>query len=166
MAFEDDQITTFEKQAVMLNNLYIDKPKDIQKAFERANWFLNGGETAKGNSEKEQIRLYSFSKDANFIFAAFRQTHNVDLQEAEMHWWKFLALFMDLGKETTFSSLVALRKKYKAGRATKEEKKAIADMGDVFEINEWDDRTLEEKEMHSKFMALIEKGKQNEKTRP
>jgi hypothetical protein len=159
LAFEDPELTNAEKQMVMLNNIYPEMPENIQAALDQANKFLNGGNVEK--SEEEGVflpRLYSFSKDANFIFAAFKQTHDIDLSTEQLHWWKFIALFMDLGGETTFSNLIQLRKKVFTGTATKEEKQAASDMGEIFDIPQPDTRTLEEKKAEAIFMAQVKNG--------
>jgi predicted membrane GTPase involved in stress response len=75
-----------------------------------------------------------------------------------MHWWKFLALFMDLGSETTFCNLVGLRKRVKNGTASKEEKQAAREMGDLFEIPEPDTRTPDERDQEQAFLALVSNG--------
>jgi hypothetical protein len=153
LAFEDDALTGYEKQVILFRNLYKRTPSNLQAAAERAMWYLNGGKEAE--SEQDAPRLYSFSKDAQFIFAAFRQTHGIDLQKAELHWWEFLALFMDLGQETTFSNLIGLRKRVKSGAATKEERAAAREMGDLFDIPEPDTRTLDEKILEQEFLKLV-----------
>ena len=155
MAFEDEGLTGYEKQMIMLVNLYPKIPNDVTEAMRQASLFLNGGKESK---EESQHRLYSFSKDANLIFAAFRQTHNIDLESERLHWWKFMALFMDLGAETTFCQLVGLRKRYKAGRATKEEKRAIMEMGDLFDIPEVDERTIEQMEAERRYDEAVAEG--------
>lgn len=155
LAFEDDELAAIEKRSVLIENLYVDQPYDIEAAFIQGIKFLDGGKSNEGQENEYAPRLYSFSKDANFIFAAFRQTHGIDLETTEMHWWKFLALFMDLGSETTFCNLIALRKKVKTGKASKEEKEAARELGEVFEIEEPDDRTLEEKEREQRFMQEL-----------
>ena len=153
MAFEDADLTADEKQIVMLYNLYgEDVPTDINGAMEQAAWFLNCGD--KPQEKDSGPRLFSFSKDARFIFAAFKQTHGIDLDSASLHWWKFLALFMDLGSETAFCQLTALRKRIKSGKATKEEKSAARDMGDLFDLDEAQDMTLEEREALAHFERL------------
>lgn len=157
LAFEDEELTSYEKQIVMLECLYQETPENTQLAIDNAVWFLNGGQDAgedEGDGEYSP-RLYSFSKDANFIYAAFRQTHNIDLHKETLHWWQFLALFMDLGADTTFSNLVSLRKRVKNGKATKEEIKAALKMGDLFDVPEVDTRTLDEREKESEFMRLV-----------
>ena len=154
LAFEDEELTDLEKQFVMIRNLYEDRPDDFQAAMDAGMEFLNGG--AHGVQGSDGPRVYSFSKDANLIFAAFHQTHGIDLEAVEyLHWWKFMALFMDLGQNTTFCELVSLRKRVKTGKASKEEKAAARDLGDMFEIPEIDDRTLEEKEAERRFLEAI-----------
>ena len=150
---EDPELTMAEKTAIMIQNLYQDLPENMELAAKMATKFLNGGSDSE--EETSDIRVYSFSKDANLIYAAFRQTHGIDLSTASLHWFEFLALFMDLGSETTFCSLVSLRKRVKTGKATKDERAAAREMGDVFDIPEIDTRTLEEKDMEREFMRKL-----------
>jgi hypothetical protein len=160
LAFEDTDLVSAEKQMVLLGNLYKEQPTNIQVAIEKGFKFLNGGQNGE-EEEKEDLplRLYSFEKDANFIFAAFKQTHGIDLENVDyLHWWKFLALFMDLGSETTFCQLVGLRKRVKTGKASKEEKAMAHEMGDIFDIPEPDNRTYEEKAQESEFLRLVNEG--------
>lgn len=157
MAFEDGDLTTQEKQVVLLENLYPSLPSNVPEAFRLGIKFLNGGETVDGESEGEfSLRLYSFEKDASFIFSAFRQTHSIDLETAELHWWKFLALFMDLGADTTFCNLVSLRKRVKTGKASKQELQMYRELKDVIDVSEPVVLTHEEKEQEAEFMRLVE----------
>jgi hypothetical protein len=152
LAFEDDTLTSYEKQIVLLS-LYDVMPDDIDIAYQKITLYLNGGKVS--NDEQPGPRVYSFSKDAEFIFSAFRQTHNIDLERAQLHWWKFLALFMDLGQDTTFCQLVGLRKRIKTGKATKEERQAAREMGEMIDIPEPDTRSLEEREKEAEFLRLV-----------
>jgi len=160
LAFEDNDLCAAEKYAVMLNNLYKELPKNTKKAVVEAIKFLD-----KGNSSDEQetpIRLFSYNQDADFIFAAFRQTHGIDLEISEMHWWKFVTLFMDIGSDTVFSNLVSLRKRIKTGRATKEERKLARELGDMFELEKIDNRTIKEKEAERIFLEKVARSKELE----
>lgn len=157
LAFEDNELAQFEKLNIMFANLYPQIPENINAAAERAQWFLNGGE--KEGEEDPGPRVYSFSKDAGLIYSAFRQTHNIDLQAARLHWWEFLALFMDLGANTTFCNLVALRKRVKTGKATKEEKAAAREIGDAFEVPELGPQTLEERIDQEDFLQAVKDAK-------
>jgi hypothetical protein len=154
LAFEDTELTAFEKQGRLIDLLYPKKPDDLQEAFRIGVKFLDGGK-ATDEDEDTPLRLYSCEKDANLIFAAFKQTHGIDLETADLHWWKFLALFMDLGADTVFCNLVSLRKRIKTGKATKEEKEAASEMGEMFEIPEFDTRTPEERDQEAEFMRMV-----------
>jgi hypothetical protein len=160
LAFEDNGLTMLEKQMVLVENLFVETPAEIAEAGRAAIAFLDGG----GDDEKEDstgggLRLYSFSKDANIIYAAFQQTHGIDLQKAQLHWWQFLALFMDMGADTTFCNLIGLRKRVKTGKASKEEKQVAQDMGSMFEVPDIDMRSLAEREADADFMEQYRQAK-------
>lgn len=140
----------------MLANLYPTIPPNMQAASEKAGLFLNGGKQSE--EDDEPMRLFSFSKDANFIFSAFRQTHGIDLETANLHWWSFLALFNDLRADNFFGTLVSLRYKIKTGKSSKEERAAARELGDLFNIPEPDTRTPDEKAQEAAFLALLPKG--------
>ncbi len=153
LAFEDPSLASIEKNLVLYENLYIEKPPDARGAILKGIWFLNGG---KDQEEPDGPRLFSWAKDANLIYSAFHQTHHIDLESIPfLHWWKFLALFMDLGSDTAFCALVNLRKRVKTGKATKEERAEAREMGDMFTVDEIDDRTIEEIEAERKFLEMV-----------
>jgi hypothetical protein len=163
MAYEDNELTPQEKQIILLSNLYPRIPSDVEAAIKKAQLFLNGGESSE--DAKEGPRVCSFLKDANFIFAAFKQTHGIDLDTVELHWWKFIALFMDLGQDTTFCQLTALRSRLATGKATKEERAIAHKLGDLINLPEIDTRTLAEKELAARFeerVNNVKKAKENQ----
>lgn len=157
MAFEDNELTSQEKQVILLSMLFLEMPPVTQETFEKAMWFLDGGKADE--HESASVRIYSFAKDSNFIYAAFKQTHDIDLQTAELHWWQFLALFMDLGSETTFSQLAALRKRLKTGKASKEDRSIAQEHPDLIDVPDVDARTLEEKEIEAEFFRKVEEAR-------
>jgi hypothetical protein len=158
LAFEDPDLAGIEKQLIMLANIYPEQPENVEAAIRRGLQFLNGGANGKEEDEEEDLplRLYSFAKDANLIYAAFRQTHGIDLTTARLHWFEFLALFMDLGKDTTFCGLVNLRQRVKTHKADKSEREAARELGEMFDVPEIDTRTLEERDAEDEFNRLIE----------
>ena len=158
IAFEDPELTGFEKQIIMLENLYPDKPDNLQAAFEQGLKFLNCGKA--GSEEEPGPRLYSFEKDADLIFAAFRQLHGIDLSVIKLHWWEFTSLFMAiLMTDSYYGNLVGLRKRLSDGTATKEEVQASKGMSDLLVIeNDQVPLTPEERDMEREFMRLVELG--------
>lgn len=153
LAFEDAELAGVEKSMVLYNNLFVEKPDDMVEALKQGSQFLNAG---RDEEEQTGPRVFSWNKDANLIYAAFQQTHGIDLESVPyLHWWKFIALFMDLGAETAFCNLVGLRRRVKTGKASKEERQAARDMGSAFIVEEIDDRTVEEREAERAFLELV-----------
>lgn len=158
--FEDQDITDDEKAVLLLRRLYKGAiPDNVNEAVRLGIKFLDGGKETEGeNPFADHHRLYSFEKDASLIYAAFRQTHNIDLQKADLHWWQFLSLFMDLGAETAFSSVVNLRRRVKNGDATKEEREHALKMGDAFDLPEFDEYMDFEENENADLYALLSEG--------
>ncbi len=160
LAFEDPSLAQVEKQAILLQLFYKEIPDNSAEAIMQCVKFLNGGNEAPPD-EVDSERLYSFEKDAAFIYAAFKHTHGIDLETADLHWWKFFALFMDLDSTTVFSNLVNLRSRVKSGKATKEERELAESLGDVFNVPEAGNKTLAELEAEDEFMKRLNRGKNN-----
>jgi hypothetical protein len=135
MDFESDEWTEEEKAWLMLNRLY-KNPESItnyEEALRLATQYLNAGKLPDEAPDTEyQLRLYSFSRDSRLIYAAFHQTHGIDLQTVNMHWWKFFSLFMDLGSETSFNSLIYARQSVIDGKATDDQKRFVEVHGGLF----------------------------------
>lgn len=155
LACESNELTPQEKQKVILENVYHHQPENVQEAMKQAMWFLDGGKDDTA-STGGGVRLFSFEKDANFIFAAFKQTHQIDLTSIDLHWWQFMALFMDLGQDTAFCQLTSLRSRVKNGKATKEERQMANEMGDMFIVEDTNNQTIEEREREQEFLRLVE----------
>lgn len=137
-AFEDPALTDFEKQVVMCGLLYQKMPPDFDLACAAAVKFLDCGEASEKREDVPQKpRVYSFTKDAKYIYSAVLQTHGVDLQAVEgLHWWKFCAMFYDLREDCAFQSMVSLRRRHSKGKLTKEEKQVWYEMHSVLSLEE------------------------------
>lgn len=138
-AFEDDELTYQEKLFVMLNNLYKTEvlKEDIDEAINKAIKFIDlGKENEDDNKSTPGNRIYSFQKDANYIFSGILQTHTIDLEkQKDMHWWKFMALFMDMSSECTFGEMIYFRKRKLEGKLTKEEAKQYEKIKDIVDLD-------------------------------
>ncbi|MCI8575775.1 MAG: hypothetical protein HFI09_04825 [Bacilli bacterium] len=151
LAYEDNDLTIQEKHLIMVQRLYKVIPGDIEQAILQGIKFLNCGETSQNTSEKR--RVYSFSKDAKYIYSAVSQASNVDLETVcFFHWWKFFYYFLDISNDCTFSNIVSLRQKKKKGKLTEEEKKAYIESIEILDIN------YEEVKEESDFMKAFNGG--------
>ena len=134
---ESSELTDEEKCILLLKRMYGDViPEDVETALRLAVKFLDGGKEPpeEENPFADNTRLYSFEKDSALIYAAFQQTHGIDLQKVDLHWWQFLALFQDLGADTAFCNMINLRRRVNSGEATKEERQYALKLGDAFEV--------------------------------
>lgn len=70
---------------------------------------LNAKVAEKQKTKPKPPKYFDFTYDAPYIFAAFLQVYRIDLTEAEMHWYKFKALFDSLPAECQFSKIISYR---------------------------------------------------------
>ena len=78
-------------------------------------WFFSCGREKKKKSFPRKIagindkQPFDFEEDADLIYAGFLQQYGIDLQEADMHWWKFMILLENLGTDTRLSRIMEYR---------------------------------------------------------
>ena len=150
---EKGDLTPLEQTVYVVQKLFVEIPDDFVQAVEQALWFLHGGkplEEAVGRADP--IRTYSYEQDAELIYAAFSTRHGIDLATANLHWWRFRALFSDL-RDTTFSELCSMRKRYYDGDCNEKELAAIAEMGDSFYVAGAEDADITWQE-HKNMLAF------------
>ena len=70
--------------------------------------------------------IFSFDYDAARLYSGFRRAYGVELDQVEMHWFRFLSLLGDLG-ECAFTRVVDIRSA-DLSKMDKETKRAYAAM--------------------------------------
>lgn len=155
LAFEDDNLTIEEKYYIMLMRLYGNIPNNQEEAIRKAILFLDCGEDSN-SKEDDKPRIYSFSKDAKYIYSAIETSRpGIDLENIEyLHWWKFYYMFFDIKEGTTFSNIINLRDKKNKGKLSKEEKTLFIDSREILDL----DYDSEPSEEESEFMKLFNGG--------
>lgn len=132
-AFSDPELTEPEKIEVMVRLLYPSPPRNLSAAAKQGMKFLNLGEPAEMSSDPP---VYSFEKDSRYIYTAFKSSYDIDLESiGYMHWWKFRALFSDLG-DCFFSQLVGIRSRMRTGELLDSERKFIVKNKALVYLNE------------------------------
>lgn len=116
LLMQDNTISKKEKiaQAIRLYYPNFLKITDFNKAIEDIIWFYNGGKelgnSRKKNKEEKRTQIYSYEFDDEYIYSAFMQQYNIDLQDIEnLHWWKFKALFSGLSENTKIVEIMGYR---------------------------------------------------------
>lgn len=151
MLMQDRNIRKKNKiiQAIKLYYPNIRQITDYEKAVEDILWFYRcGKELANSNNvntENKSKQVYSYEFDDNYIYSAFLQQYNVDLQDVEyLHWWKFRAMFDGLSKDTKIVEIMGYRAIDLRTIKDKEEKKRIKKLKKLYKLP--DMRTREQKE--------------------
>ena len=142
-AFEDERLTDSEKLTVLVTLLYPDIPENTALAISQGLKFLNMGKEPDMTRGKFP-QIYSFEKDAQYIYTAFQSSFNIDLSRTEyLHWWAFRSLFADLG-ESFFNTLIGLRSRRRKGKLTKEEKEFVREHSELIEFEERHSKAAED----------------------
>lgn len=108
------EMTNREKVHSWLNLVYGAKvPQDIRAAVDKIKWLYSCGaepeeDEGSGKKAKQQL-LYDFEFDSAYIYAAFLAQYRIDLNEEELHWWKFIALFKSLASSCKIVEIMSYR---------------------------------------------------------
>lgn len=106
----DDLLTDEEIYIKALELYYPVIPQNINQAIEKMLWFYRCGkeiEKKKKVSSKEEP--YNFDYDADGFYSAFLDQYGVDLQETNLHWWKFKAMFNGLKEDNEIVKIMGYR---------------------------------------------------------
>ena len=118
-----------------LQMYYPDIPLNITAAVERLLWFYQcGKEGEKGAGVANSKRIYSFEYDSEYIYAAFLDQYGIDLQETNLHWWKFKALFHALKEDNQIVKIMGYRAVSITNKMSKEQKDFYRSMKKQYEI--------------------------------
>ena len=142
-------------------------PKNLPEAIEKILWFYGCGERVEEQEEtkKRYVRkntgepAYSFSKDAAYIYAAFKEQYDIDLTEIQdLHWWKFKALFDSLNEETQMKKIMYYRKVSTSGM-DRDRRAYINEMKKLYSLSKGKKKmTLEQR--NASWIAYVKSRKQ------
>lgn len=113
-AFNDPSLSPQEKALTAVECLFREIPDDPAKAYERAVWFLDGGDMPK--SKQAPRRLMDWEQDEYIIFPALSKAAGYEVRSVKyLHWWSFLGLFNEVG-EGLYSQVMNIRSKLARGK--------------------------------------------------
>lgn len=138
LLIQDSEVTDKEKVVEALKLFFEEMPDNTEAAVDSILWFYSCGNVdnvSRGNGKSHeppdehktnQKRLYDFNVDAELIYAAFLDQYGIDLADAELHWWKFRALFNGLKSDNEFCKIVGYRSVDLSQIKNKSERKRLA----------------------------------------
>lgn len=151
MLMQDRNVSKKNKiaQAIRLYYPHIEQISNIEKSVEDILWFYRCGKelanSSNSSKKNENSQVYSYEFDDNYIYSAFLQQYNIDLQDIDyLHWWKFRAMFDGLSKDTKIIEIMGYRAVDLRTVKDKEEKKRLKKLKQLYSLP--DMRTREQKE--------------------
>jgi len=108
-----------DKALAVLSIFYPDAeslpPERLREAVERCFWFIDGGREWD-NAARKSPRLVDWEQDFQYIAAPVNRVVGREIRAVEyMHWWTFLAAYMEIG-ECTFAQVVRVRDRLARGK--------------------------------------------------
>ena len=73
------------------------------------NFYRCGKPPEKHSGGGDEKAVFSYDFDDGYIYAAFKEQYGIDLNDANLHWWKFRALFQSLRGDCMFVKIVDYR---------------------------------------------------------
>lgn len=113
----DPELDGREKAIAALLILYPDfeamPPEHYEEALRRAFWFLKGGEPERETAQR--LHLMDWEQDFPLIVGPVNRVLGADVRGMEqLHWWSFLAAYMEIG-DCAFAQIVRIRRKLQRG---------------------------------------------------
>ena len=130
----DDSIGDFERALAIIYKLFgddgLDDSNNYEKLLELAQKYLSCGKEVDNKTNEEPDM--DFVQDMDYIEASFMSDYNIDLQNTEMHWWKFYNLMNGLSNSEMGNCCVLNRIRNLRTFDTKD----IKDQKELVKINE------------------------------
>lgn len=90
-------------------------PEHYEEAVKQCFWFINGGRYDEDGDSK-QPRLMDWEQDFPYIISPVNRVIGHEVRaDVYLHWWTFLAAYMEIG-ECTFAQIVHIRDMKNKGR--------------------------------------------------
>lgn len=152
LLIQDNSLEQKEKLIKALKLYYPVVPKNIEEAIEKILWFYKcgkdfqyGDSKSKGSNRTNRELEYSFEYDDEYIYAAFLDQYNIDLQDIDyLHWWKFRAMFKSLKEDNLIVKMMGYRSVNLSEITDKEQRKQIKKMKELYKLPKIVDKESEE----------------------
>lgn len=152
LLIQDNSLEQKEKLMKALKLYYPVVPKNIDEAIEKILWFYKcgkdfqfGDSKSNGSNRTNRELEYSFEYDDEYIYAAFLDQYNIDLQDIDyLHWWKFRAMFKSLKEDNLIVKMMGYRSVNLSEITDKEQRKQIKKMKELYKLPKIVDKESEE----------------------
>lgn len=138
LLMQDNSINEEDKIIQALELYYPILPTDLNKAIEGILWFYRCGKDeveTKNKGTGKSTNVYSYDYDDDYIYSAFLDQYNIDLQDVDyLHWWKFKAMFKALKEDNEIVKIMGYRAMDVNKIKDKEQKAHYTKMQELYKI--------------------------------
>lgn len=104
---EDSKATLLDiKKLIFMSKMPPDRADE--ETTEQILWFYRCGKPEQKGG-KASKKIFDYDYDDGYICAAFMEQYHIDLNKANLHWWKFHALMLSLSENTEFVKIMGYR---------------------------------------------------------
>ena len=112
---DDKSISDMERAIAIVSILFgreengdiVGIPENLDKALEKASIYLSCAKDDKNS--KVTKKDMDFERDKEFIYASFISDYNIDLENKDMHFWKYCSLISGLTENSILNRVRDLR---------------------------------------------------------
>ena len=115
---KDDELSGEDKTEALLDMFYLtpERIRNVQRAVEACFEFIDNSK----RQNKKNPRLMDWEQDFEYIIAPVNRVLGYESRSVEydpetntggVHWWTFLAAFMEIGGDCLYSQIVSIRDK-------------------------------------------------------
>lgn len=94
------------KKLIFMSKIPSDRADE--ETTEQILWFYRCGKPEQKGSGSSK-KIFDYDYDDGYICAAFMEQYHIDLNKANLHWWKFHALMLSLSENTEFVKIMGYR---------------------------------------------------------
>ena len=113
---EDEELDGADKTEALITMFYLDPPKNEKAAVDACFDFIDTSKREK----KKSPRLTDWEQDFEYIVAPVNRVLGYDCRSVDydpitntggLHWWTFMAAYMEIGGDCLYSQIVSIRDK-------------------------------------------------------
>lgn len=113
---EDEELDGADKTEALLTMFYLDPPENEKAAVDACFDFIDNSKREK----KKAPRLTDWEQDFDYIVAPVNRVLGYDCRGVDydpetntggLHWWTFVAAYMEIGGDCLYSQIVSIRDK-------------------------------------------------------
>lgn len=137
---EDAELDVTDKAEALITMFYIEPPENVKAAIDACFDFIDMSKREK----KKSPRLTDWEQDFDYIVAPVNRVLGYDCRGVEydpesntggLHWWTFLAAYMEIGGDCLYSQIVSIRdKQARKKKLEKHERDWLRRNGDLVRI--------------------------------